>query len=213
MRKIELIEMVSDYLQGTHAPDDMKGRFHDEVIKKYIEMAFSSIIFKTYMEAKQYADYSVLDGWAKNYQVDIEDLSAGKGNVKLPFSPVALPNNMGILQVTPLGDLTNAFAYRETNSNAVFAMLEVGQISTRPIFYLERNATGSGIASHVLQLENVPDGCSTVLVKMIVPLENIDDFEHVSIPAGKEDMLITEVIELLRTKPPEDLINDNKPAR
>jgi hypothetical protein len=35
-------------------------------------------------------------------------------------------------------------------------------------------------------------------------------FETVSIPGGKEDTIIGYVIELMRQKPPEDEINDNK---
>lgn len=82
-----------------------------------------------------------------------------------------------------------------------------------PFFYLEQNATGAGIETHVLQLEKVPDGCTAVNVKMIVPLEVVDDFDQVMIPAGKEDMIIAQVMDLLRTKPPEDDVNDNKASR
>jgi len=213
MRKIELIELVSDYLNGGDGPDDLKGRFHDQVIKKHIEAAFNGIVFKTYMEGKQYADYSVLDSWARNYSLTIQALVTGKGHVRLPYPPMQLPNNMGILQVASSKDLSLVFAYRETNSNAVFAALEVGTVSTKPFFYLEQNATGSGIETHVLQLEKVPDGCTEVKVKMIVPLEVVDDFDQVMIPAGKEDMIIAQVMDLLRTKPPEDNVNDNKASR
>lgn len=213
MRKIELIELVSDYLNGGDGPDDLKGRFHDQVIKKHVEAAFNGIVFKTYMEGKQYADYSVLDSWAKNYDLTIQALSAGKGHVRLPYPPMQLPNNMGILQVASSANLSTVFAYRETNANAVFAALEVGSVSSMPFFYLEQNSTGTGHETHVLQLEKVPDGCTEVKVKLIVPLEFIDDFDQVMIPAGKEDMIIAQVMDLLRTKPPEDNVNDNKASR
>jgi hypothetical protein len=44
---------------------------------------------------------------------------------------------------------------------------------------------------------------------MIEPLEQLADFDEVAIPAGKEDMIVRGVIELLRAKPPEDESNDN----
>ena len=50
-------------------------------------------------------------------------------------------------------------------------------------------------------------------MKLIVPLEEIDDFDEVMIPAGKEELLIRDTIELLMSKPPEDNINDSKPNR
>lgn len=213
MRKIELIELVADYLNGGDGPDDMKGRFHDQVIKKHVEAAFNGVVFKTFMEGKQYADYSVLDAWARNYTITINDIVSAKGNVRLPYPPMQLPDNKGILQVANSLDLTEVFAYRETNANAVFAALESNLVSTRGTFYLEQNTTGQGTETHVLQLEKIPAACTSVTVKLIVPLEFVDDFDQVMIPAGKEDMILAQTIDLLRTKPPEDVINDNKPAR
>lgn len=213
MRKIDIIELVSDFLKGGDSTGDMQGRFHEQIIKKHLEAAFNNLVFQTYMEGKVHFDYSVLDAWARKYTIAIDDLDEGTGNVKLPYPPMQLPNNMGILQVNEAGDLTNTFAYRETNANSVFAALEVGSISEKPIFYLEQNATGDGIATHLLQLENLPDDVDSVDVKLIVPMEVIDDFDTVMIPAGKEELLIRDTIELLMAKPPEDNINDQKPNR
>ena len=199
-----MIELAQDYLSGGDAPDDVKGRYHPEIIANLLALAYNGIVMSTYMEGKVHSDYSVLDAWAKNHTLNIVN-----NTVPLPFPPVQLPNGMGILQVSPSSDLTVAFAYRETNANAVFGVLEVGSISSKPWFYLEQN-TASGNNSHLLQLGKVPDGCTAVKVKMIVPLDYIDDFETVSIPGGKEGSLLDYVVELLRQKPPEDVINDNK---
>jgi hypothetical protein len=215
MKKIHLIELVSDFLTGGDSTGDMQGRFHEQIIKKHLEAAFNNLVFQTYMEGKTHSDYSVLDAWARKYTIDIDDLDEEEatGNAKLPYPPMQLPNNMGILQVNEAGDLTNTFAYRETNSNSVFAALEVGLISEKPIFYLEQNTTGDGTATHLLQLENLPDEITQVDIKLIVPLEEIDDFDEVMIPAGKEELLIRDTIELLMSKPPEDNISDGRPNR
>ena len=116
---------------------------------------------------------------------------------------------MGILQVACSDNLENVFAYRETNSNAVFNALDVGSVSTKPNFYLEQN-TGVENNSHVLQVALVPDGVTSVKVKMIVPFDQVDDYATVSIPAGKEELLLQAVVSLLREKPAEDTVNDNK---
>jgi len=204
MRKIELIELAKDYLAGGDAPDDVKGRYHDEILANLLALAYNEVVLATYMEGKVHSDYSVLDAWAKNHSINIVS-----NTVPLPYPPVQLPNAMGILQVASAEDLTVVFAYRETNANAVFSVLEVGSISSMPWFYLEKN-TGSGSNSHVLQLGKVPDGCTAVKVKMIVPLYYIDDFETISIPGGKEKSLLDYMVALLRQKPQEDVINDNK---
>ena len=204
MRKITLIELVQDYLSGGDAPDDVRGRYHTEVISNLLALAYNTVVMQTYMEGKMHSDYSLLDAWALNHTINIVDNA-----VALPYPPVQLPNAMGILQVACGNDLTNVFAYRETNSNAVFNALDVGSVSTKPNFYLEQNA-GAGNNSHVLQLALVPDGVSSVKVKMIVPFDQVDDFETVSIPAGKEELLIQSVITIMREKPAEDIVNDNK---
>ena len=204
MRKITLVELVQDHLSGGDTPDDVKGRYHPEVVANLLALAYNAVVMQTYMEAKAYSDYSVLDAWSLNHTINITD-----GMVPLPYPPVQLPNAMGIRQVAASGDLNNAFAYRETNSNAVFNELEVGQVSTKPFFYLEMNA-GSGNHSHVLQLGLIPDGCTAVKVKMIVPFDAVDDFATISVPAGKEELLIQSVIALMREKPAEDVINDSK---
>ncbi|RLD59335.1 MAG: hypothetical protein DRI97_01230 [Bacteroidetes bacterium] len=204
MRKITLIELVLDHLAGGDAPDDVRGKYHPEVIANLLALAYNDVVMSAYMEGKMHSDYSVLDAWALNHTINITN-----NMVPLPYPPVQLPNGMGILQVACGNDLTNVFAYRETNSNAVFNALDVGSVSTKPNFYLEQNA-GSGNHSHLLQVALVPDGVTSVLVKMIVPFDAVDDFATISIPAGKEKQLIDGVIALMREKPPEDTVNDNK---
>ena len=205
MRKVTLIDLAQDFLSGGDAPDDVKGRYHPEVISNFLALAYNEVVMQTYLEGKMHSDYSVLDAWALNHTLPIVS-----GVVELPYPPVQLPNGMGIIQVACGNDLTNVFAYHETNANAVFNALDVGQVSTKPTFYLEQNASGSGTKSHVLQLGKIPDGVSSVKVKMIVPFDQIDDYATISIPAGKEKMLIDSVISLMREKPAEDTINDNK---
>lgn len=209
MRKIELVELVLDYLAGGDAPQEVKGKYHPEIIKNHLNTVFNRIVYETYMEGKLHSDYSVLDAWALNYTISITGVSTNTGNVLLPYPPMQLPNNMGILQVAPSTDLTNAFAYRETNANTVFAELEVSAVSTTPTFYLEKNSA-VGVPTHVLKLEKIPSGCTAVLVKQIVPLEQLDDYEMIGVPAAKADRMVQYVIELLRGKPREDKINDGQ---
>ena len=209
MKKVELQELIQDFLTGGDAPSDVKGRYHDEVILKHMENAYGAIVFQTWMEAKNYTDYSTLDAWARNYDVNISG-SAEDIWAILPFPPMQLPDNRGILQVCPQNDLTNPFIYLETNAQAVYAALEVSTVLLKPSFYLEQNPTSTGnIDTHKLVLDNVPDGVTVLKIKMIVPLSVVDLYDEIQLPAGKEEMMVRTVIELLRGKPLEDLRNDN----
>jgi len=210
MKKVELQELIQDFLTGGDAPDDVKGQYHDEVILKHMENAFNAIVQMTWRESKMNSDYSVLDSWARNYEVTISDLSGNAGNVILPYPPMQLPDNMGILQVTPTDDLANPFAYLETNSQGVFAALEVSTVMLGPEFYLEQNPSSvDNVDTHRLVVSKVPDGVTEVKVKLIVPLSKVDLYDEVPIPAGKEVLIVQGVISLLRGKPIGDTVNDN----
>lgn len=210
MKKIDLIELVEDFLTGGDAPDDVKGRFHPEIIKKHIELEFRSLVFDVFLEAKRFSDYSILDSWTKKYTIGITPLN-GKADAVLPYPPMQLPDNLGIRLVCTTDSPSSAYAYRENNSHAIFSELAISRISTRPFFTIEQN-DGDGNETHILKLEQIPTGVTSIDVRMIVPLDYIDDYDDISIPAGKETVLVNGVIERLAGKPSEDLINDNKPG-
>jgi hypothetical protein len=222
MRKIEIIELVKDYLAGGDASGDVKGHYHDEIIANHLSTAFKKVVFDTWMEAKMHSDYSLLDAWARYQQAILIDDGSDEMIAYLPFPPMQLPNSMGILEVVPLDtseidwlpQRNITFAYRETNSSSVFNALESGLVSTKPYFYLEQTfGTSANLNLYHLRCGNVPDGFTWVSIKMIVPFEAMDDYDPMAIPAGKENLLVRSVIDLLAGKPPEDEIFDSKSKR
>lgn len=210
MKKIEVIEMVQDFLAGGDAPADVRGKYHPQIISNNIATVFKDIVFKTYLDAKNYSDYSPLDALAKKEKVTVLDANptAKTGRGLLPYPPMQLPNNMGIRQVAPTDHPEEAFAYRENNSNFVFSQLEINTVSDRPYFSVEMNTEVSESATHVMKFGNLPDSCEEVEVMMIVPFEKIDDYDDVAFPPGGETGVKMGVIELLRAKKNEDEIND-----
>lgn len=222
MKKINLVEMVQDFL-ASDMPADMVSQYHPEIIKKYLENAFNQVVYQVWHNGKKFSDYSQLDAWTKTYRLQIYNHSLssglGSGNLRLPYPPVQLPNNMGIRQVAAYMNENVVFAYLENTAVAIFQELEVSSIDTTPRFRLEQNDTGGGSESHVLKLDkipmsvmspfyDVPPSVAYINVKMIVPLEEIDDYEDVAMPAGQEDLLVRQTIEFLKNKPPQDTVND-----
>lgn len=212
MRKIELIELVTDFLRGGDGNNEMQGRFHEGVTTKLVESAFNSAIFAVYLEAKNHSEYNLLDPWAREYEISIVN-----NTVELPYPPLPLPDAMGIRQVVPVQesvpDYASAFAFREVTAHAIFSSLESETVSTKPTYSLQQKTDAGNLDTHILRLRKVPVGCTSVVVFMIVPLERLDDYDHVAIPSGKENMIIESVIQLLANKPPSDNINDNNPMR
>jgi hypothetical protein len=206
MRKIHIIDLVEDFLAGGDAPADVKGKYHREILTKWIELAWNSLINTVYDAGKANGDYDVLDPWARNYP-----LSIVSNSVTLPYPPIHLSDGAGILQVADGRDSnfdpTNVYAPISTTAYAVFNDLEAGNQSTVPMWYLEISNTNA----HVLKIVNKPTATTGVTVKMVIPLERVDDFTHVSVPKEGGKMIIQEVMSIIRQKNTEDRINDNNP--
>ncbi len=209
MRKIELVEMVLDYLSGGDAPGDVRSRYHPAMIEKHIEGAYADLIYQV-MEAAinprdKKVDFTVVDAFAKIHRniTVVDDVDRSLKYSVLPFAPLKLPEDRGIRMICPEDDPTNPFAPVDNNSQAVFAALEVGTVDNVPTYSLEKM---DGNEYRVYY----PDDLITTEVTMllILPLSQYDDYDEVPMPAGKDMGVFDAVVERLREKPPEDNIND-----
>ena len=215
MRKIHLIETIISFLATDNA-GDMKGKFHPEEIKIWLNSAFNQSIYNAWLNGKKYSDFSQLDAWSKVHECSIESQTGTVAHAFLPFAPVQLSDGMGIREVSDHADNTNVFAPIEATANVVFEALEVDDMDTTPTYRLLQNNlnTGAGEKSHMLKLERMPTGADAIIsvdVMIISSLESHDDYDEISIPAGGEDILIRQVLELMSKKPAPDIANDNVP--
>lgn len=207
MRKIEIIELIQDFLVGGDAPADIRSRYHNEIITKHVEAAYRDLIYEVWKEAKQYSDYSQLDGYSQLFTVSVSAIDTNNGTGDLPFPPVQLPRAEGVRHVHYTDDETSDFDYVDNNRMPTFASLEVDTVLGDPYFFIEKAADNE----NKIQLRNMADNTTDVSVRMIVPMSYMDDFDDVPLPAGKDGALKDMVIERLMGKPKEDAINDNVP--
>lgn len=215
MKKIHLIETIISFLATDNA-GDMKGKYHPEEIKVWLNSAFNQSIYNAWSNGKKYSDFSQLDAWSKIHECTIESQTGTVAHAFLPFAPVQLPDGFGLREVSDHADNTNVFAPIEAASNVVFAELEVDSMDTTPTYRLLQNNlnTGAGEKSHMLKLERMPTGTDAIIsidVMMISSLESMDDYDEMVIPSGGEDILIRQVIDLMSKKPAPDIANDNVP--
>ena len=223
MKKQNLVDLVVDFL-ASGQPDDMIGQYHPAIVKKYLELAFNQVVYQVWLNCKKFSDYSQLDAWTYTHddRILISPLIEGdwvSGYVPLPYPPMQLPDNMGIRQVSINRNENIVFAYLDNNAVAIFNELEVSSIDATPTFRLEMNNSGVGSDSHLLRLAKIPLsvyntysaldwGVLGIAVKMIIPLDQIGDYDDVAIPAGQEDALVKQTVEFLRNKPPQDTAPD-----
>lgn len=214
MRKIELIEMVLDNLSGGDAVADVRGRYHPQMISKFIEAAYNDLIYQVATSAlnpkEKQVDFFQLDAFAKIHRdiVVSDDADRSLKYSVLPFAPVKLPEELGIRMICPEDDPTNPFAHVDNNSQAVFAALDVGAVDDVPTWSLEKMAGNEYRVYY-------PDDVVTTEVTMllILPFSQYDDYDEVPMPAGKDLSIVDTVVERLREKPQEDIISDNIPSQ
>lgn len=206
MRKQELVDMIESRLSGGDTIPDVKGRYHGAIIIKHIEAAYNKLIRDTFDEAEKKQDFSQLDTYAKNFRdIDVsDDADRSLKYSKLPFPPVRLPQNVGIRMVYPQDDPTNPFAHVDSNSQAVFSVLDVGSVDNVPSFWIEKYA-GNEYRIYYDQVGAI----TKVAMLLLLPLSQYDDFDEIPMPAGQDLAVVDLIVERMSGMAQEDQINDN----
>jgi len=214
MKKIHIIEAVIDFFDSDQA-GERKAKYHPEIVKTHLNNMFNQIIYATWLNGKKFSDFSQLDSWSKTYVCAVLDQSGANAYALLPFAPVQLPDGMGIRQVSDTDDSSTVFAPIEATSNVVFAELEVDDVDDTPTFRLQQNniSAGAGQKSHLLRLERLPIAPATLITNidamLIVPMDQMDDYDDVVIPGMQDDTIVRQVIDLMSKKPNPDTANDS----
>ena len=214
MKKIHIIEAVIDFFDSDQA-GERRAKYHPEIVKVHLGNIFNQIVYSTWLNGKKYSDFSQLDAWSRTYDCLVRNQIGKVAYAFLPFSPIQVPDGAGIRQVADHSDSANVFAPIEATANAIFAELEVDLVETTPTYRMEQNNmnTGAGESSHLLRLERLPIApdplITSVDVMLLVPIEQMDDYDDIVIPGMQEDTIVRQVIDLMSKKPNPDVANDN----
>jgi len=212
MKKQNIVDAVIDWFEGDQA-GDRKGKYHPEIVKVHLSDAFNQTVLNAWQNGKKFSDFSQLDSWSKTYEIEMETQVGLVANALLPFAPMQLPDGAGIRQVADHDDTSNVFAPIEATANVVFAELDVDAMDSTPTYRLEQNSlsTGAGEESHMLKIERLPvtvGEIASIDVMLIVPIEEMDDYDDIVIPGMADDILVRQVIDLMSKKQAPDIAND-----
>ena len=205
MTREELTEVIIDRLANGDCPQEIKGKYHPEIVDAHIGMALDYLISKVmYPEAERAGDWGMLDAYAKPF-TNVEILYDAERNEKysnLPVQPVSLPKNRGVRLISAMRDQKYRFIYRDNNSNNIFGNLDVEDVILEPRFYVEggRKAFYDG---------HLPINMDKVLMKLIVPFDQLDYEDDVTIPQGYGKLLFDMVFQSLAGIGLEKVSNDN----
>jgi len=211
MNKAQITELVRRNLTGGDAPAELRGRYHEKEIEAYLDLAYESL-FNAYPSERQEMRAELgLDAWkydklTKSYKLDIEfDSDTEKYYSTLPINVTSIVDNTGIRMVHPLKEETSVFFPRHQTDAFLMGGLDVNQFSDMVYYYLEGKTlwyTGS-----------IDCNWKQVRAKLFIKFSEFDDTDDISLPDGKDMQLIQIAIQMLQTKKPMDIVDDNAPIQ
>lgn len=190
----EWIDLMIDRLAGGDCPQELKGKYHPEIIRRHLGIVHNYLIGKVaYPQAVQTKDIGFLDAYTKTFNnVAIqEDAIRDEKYSNLPASIISLPSNRGVHLISPQQGQHKPFLYRDNNTSRIFSNLEVDVAYAEGRFYVEGDK---------VFYKHIPYGVDKVLMKLIVPFEGLEDDDQVVFPTGYGKIVGDMVFESMRGK-------------
>ena len=204
MKKIEIIDVLKHRLAGGDCPQELKGKYHPEIISKHITMVLNYLIKDVlYKEILRDNNWGLLDSYVKSFE-NISILENENRNEKysiLPASVVSLPANRGVRLVCYMQTQSSPFFYRNNNTSNIYGGLDVEEVSQQVRYYVEGNK--------VYYSNHITATASKVLMKLIVTFDNLEDDDDIEIPSGYGKLLFELVMQSMLGMPLEKISNDN----
>ena len=117
MKKSEVIDLIKHQISGGDLTSDLLSRYGEQFIEKYVELAYTSIIYALQVAATKAGDYGQLDPYIKTFKnvPVICDEDRDEYYSELPCAVIPLPMARGIRMISPMRGQGVDFIYRENN--------------------------------------------------------------------------------------------------
>jgi hypothetical protein len=200
MTKRQFIDLLKHKLAGGDCPQELKGKYHPEIISKHLSMAFNHAVNRKYEQGVKKGNFDYLDAFTKTYSniaIEEDETRDEKYSV-IPKSYMTLPKNRGVRLVYPGSAVDRFFRYRANNRQTIMSMLDISQQAMHASFYVE---------GEKVWFWNIGD-YDSVTMKIVVSFDKLDDDDEVPIPMGYEKVIFDLVFQTMAELPPEKLTND-----
>lgn len=204
MKKIEIIDLLKHRLANGDCPQELKGKYHPEIIGKHCVLALNYLIKEiAYKEAQRDNNFSMLDVYAKTFKnVEIlKDTDRDEYYSLLPANVIPLPKNRGVRLISPMKNQKYSFVYRDNNTANIHGNLDVEDVLTRPRYYVE--------GDKIFYSKHLISDINKVLIKLIVDFDGLDDEDDVPIPSGYGKLIFDLVFQSMQGMGMEKVSNDN----
>ena len=197
--KKNIADLIISIKSGGQVSSDSK--FDDREIFVLTELVVNTLIANQFQESKE-----VLGGYIIPFKdvIVLFDEDRNEFYSNLPARAAILPDDLGILQVSPMQDQQLIFIKRKHGALAVFRNLEAGNLLGRTSYYVE---------GEKIFYINIPKYYKDkgVLVKQIANVDGIDENAQIPISAAKELNLFQIVSQIIteQSAATQEKINDN----
>ena len=201
MNKAEFIELVQVNLAGGDTPDDIKGKYHPEVLAAYIELAIEDFAAQTYRSKRQKNPMS-LDSITSTFNcVEIKcDEKRGEMYIDVPVPYVNVPMGEGIRWISPQRSVSDRF--EKVSAGQVGGLLGLEAAEYFELYYVENQR---------VYFYNLAEGRKEVRVCLIPKFRSLKDTDEINIPEARNIELFQSIKALIREQKltREDLVNQN----
>lgn len=207
MTKAQWIALVVDNLAGGDCPDELQGRYHPEIIAKYVEIAFDTMLNRNATQKENKQDELGMDSWkydsmTKVYFQEIKkDERRNRFYSELPVNIIDITNNGGIRMISPAKEELSAFVPRRLNDSFIMGDLDVSCQKGLITYTLE--------SKRVYYAGDIDCNWKEVMMKLAVRFDDLDDDDDITIPNGRSGEVFDLVWTWMRKKLPEDIVNDS----
>lgn len=200
--KNELSDLIRDKMLGGDAT--LSGKLHPTIIWKTAETVIGKLIQAEQFKDKETNGYDINGEFVSVFKnVDVlTDTDTDEKYSVLPAQLISLKNDRGLVRVSEMKNLENAFAIVGNSSHDVYSILDVHYLNTKTEVYIQGNE---------LRYRNLRPTITKVLIKMIAGITDLDADAPIPVPAALESDLINMVSEMLAEEKltPQDKYNDN----
>jgi len=210
LSKAQWRDLVKDNLSGGSQSAELKDRWHNAIIEKYLDISFDTVLNRNKTGKENMFDEMGTDLWkysalTKTFTLDIlYDSTRKRHYSELPVNIVSITNNNGIMMVFPVEEEQSAFIPRGTNDLFLMGNLDVSTMGLR-YFTLEGKR---------LYYSGAINNCwKQVLAKLVLSFSEFDDDDDIDIPNGLNAEMLQMVLALMKGKLPSDIVNDDAPIQ
>jgi len=203
MNRTQIIELFQEGLSGGNVSDDVKTKYHPEIIAGYIEIAMEQIA-SMQISGRNPSHDMVFDALTKTYLCIVPKCDEKRNEffVDMPDEYMNLPGNVGVRHIGPTGDPTCSY-----DPIAISDLGHLGGVEAASFdqyYYLEHQKAW---------FFNVYDNTKKVRIRLIPKFRVWTDEDEINIPNGQATVFFQTVMELVTSlkATPTDKYDDNRP--